>query len=79
MSHDVTFTIRETVENGHTVFEVWRRHHRNSTECLLAEANTRAEAREIMQHYAGLESPPRFSDEEMKWINEGASQQMRGL
>lgn len=63
MSHDVTFQIRETVEVGQTIFEVWRRNHRSRTECLLAEANTRAEARELMRHYAGLEAPPRFYDE----------------
>jgi len=66
MSHDVTFQVRETVEGGQTIFEVWRHNHRNRIECLLAEANTRAEARELMRHYAGLETPPRFYDEQVR-------------
>lgn len=51
----VTFQIRESAEMGQTIFEVWRRHHEPGTECLLAEANTRAEAREILRHYAAEE------------------------
>lgn len=60
MMGGVTFHIRETTDHdGKPIYEVWRRHH--ETECLLAEANTRVEAREIMSIYVESE-PRRFAD-----------------
>lgn len=51
----VTFCIRESIEMGQTFYEVWRRNHEFGTECLLAEADNRAEARELLKHYAAQE------------------------
>jgi len=54
----VTFSVRETAENGKTFFEVWRRSCDSYGECwesLLAEADTRPEAGELLRHYAKLE------------------------
>jgi len=55
----VIFHIRQTTENGQTFFEVWRKVCDCYGECwesLLAEATTRAEAKELQQHYADLET-----------------------
>jgi hypothetical protein len=53
-----TFHIRQSAEGGKTFFEVWRRSCDSYGECwesLLAEADTRVEAGELLRHYAGLE------------------------
>ncbi len=53
---DVTFNIREKHDHdGVTIYEVWRRNHMYGTECLMAETNTRAEARELQRGYAAAE------------------------
>lgn len=50
---NVTFHIIETHDhNGVTIYEVWRRNHTHGHESLLAETNTRAEARELLRLYA---------------------------
>lgn len=50
---NTTFFIRETCDhNGVVIYEVWSRNIIDSTECLLAETNTRAEARELIRRYA---------------------------
>jgi len=54
----VTFSIRENIENGETFFEVWRRSwdsYGEMRETLLLETNTRDEARKVQSHYATLE------------------------
>lgn len=56
MHANVTFAIRESVEKTGTFYEVWRRNHTHGTECLLAESDNRAEARELLRHYASLEN-----------------------
>lgn len=52
----VTFSIRESKEGDKIFYEVWRRNHEHCTECLLAEADTRAEARELLRHYASQDA-----------------------
>lgn len=53
---NVTFNIRETHDHdGVTIYEVWQRNHTHGTERLLAETNTRAEARELQRGYATAE------------------------
>lgn len=50
---NATYFIRETSDhNGAVIYEVWSRNKTDGTECLLAETNTRAEARELVRRYA---------------------------
>lgn len=51
-------SIQESVENGNTYFQVIRRTYDSYGECweaMLAEADSRADARELLQHFATLE------------------------
>ena len=55
---EVTFSIRESHDNGRILFEVWRRSCDSYGECLeslLAECDTRAEARKLQSQYATSE------------------------
>lgn len=54
---NVTFNIRETHDHdGVTIYEVWRRNHTHGTECLLAETNSRADARKVIKRHREVET-----------------------
>jgi hypothetical protein len=56
--NSVTFHIRHTEEQGKTHFEVWRKSCDSYGECwesLLAEADNRTEASELLQHFVKTE------------------------
>ena len=58
MNHEVTYRIVELLDRriGQVIFEVWSSNPATGYQWLVAECNTRAEAREVVKRHQSMEA-----------------------